>query len=125
MAVWSPPRSRLGFCEETGFRGYMQANRHAQRRSHPSPPATCAIKKAVEKLCDLQTVSCRFTECRQPLGYSHFTVTVTVAECAVAPDVAVRLIVDMVPLLLPPLQEAKAKANKSSAKIPAKLNRRG
>jgi hypothetical protein len=61
----------------------------------------------------------------QPPGCCHFTVTMTAAECAVAPDVAVRLIVDVVPLLLPPLQEANAKTSKSKAKIPAKLNRRG
>ena len=60
----------------------------------------------------------------QPLVYSHLTVMVTVAECAVAPEVAVRLTVDVVPLLLPPLQEAKAKTN-NRAKTPAKLGRRG
>lgn len=61
----------------------------------------------------------------QPLACFHFTVTVTVAECTVAPDVAVRLTVDVLPLLLPPLQEANANMSKSRAKTPAKLGRRG
>jgi hypothetical protein len=61
----------------------------------------------------------------RPLACFHFTVTVTVAECTVAPDVAVRLTVDVVPWRLPPLQEANANMSKSRAKTPAKLGRRG
>ena len=60
----------------------------------------------------------------QPFANCYFTVTMTVAECTVAPDVAVRLMVEMVPLLPPPLQEANAKTSKSRARISAKLSRR-